>query len=71
MFVKPGTVNAATAFSSQNIVMFIAVFMAGAGYILIIQAMTMWLKQLYPEDSRGQFEGIRVMFFTLIPMIIV
>ena len=32
--------------------------------------MTMWLKQLYPEDSRGQFEGIRVLFFTLIPMII-
>jgi hypothetical protein len=44
--------------------------MAGAGYILIMQSMTMWVKQLYPAESRGQFEGIRVMFFTLIPMII-
>ena len=70
LFVKPGTVDASTAFSSQNLIMFSAVFMVGAGYILIIQAMTMWLKQLYPEDSRGQFEGIRVLFFTLIPMIL-
>lgn len=70
LFVRPETVNAATAFSSQNLVMFLAVFMVGAGYILIIQALIMWLKQLYPEDSRGQFEGIRVLFFTLIPMII-
>ena len=70
LFVKPGLVDNTTAFSMQNLTMFAAVFMAGAGYILIIQAMTMWLKQLYPEDSRGQFEGIRVLFFTLIPMII-
>ena len=39
LFVRPETVNAATAFSSQNLVMFLAVFMVGAGYILIIQAL--------------------------------
>ena len=37
---------------------------------MIMQAMTMWVRQLYPEESRGQFEGIRVLFFTLIPMLI-
>jgi predicted lysophospholipase L1 biosynthesis ABC-type transport system permease subunit len=42
----------------------------GAGYVLVMQSMTMWVKQLYPEDSRGQFEGLRVAFFTLIPMMI-
>ena len=25
---------------------------------------------LYPEDSRGQFEGIHIIFFVLIPMIV-
>jgi hypothetical protein len=70
LFVRPEAVDSSAAFASKNIVMLIAVFLVGAGYILIIQSMTMWLKQLYPEDSRGQFEGIRVLFFTLLPMII-
>lgn len=70
LFVKPGTVDTANIFSAANLPLLFAVFMAGAGYILIMQSMTMWVKQLYPAESRGQFEGIRVMFFTLIPMII-
>ena len=70
LFIKPGTVDPSNVFVSQNIVLILAVFLVGAGYILIAQSMTMWVKQLYPEESRGQFEGIRVLFFTLIPMII-
>ena len=70
LFIKPGTVDPTNVFVSQNIVLILAVFLVGAGYILIAQSMTMWVKQLYPEESRGQFEGIRVLFFTLIPMII-
>jgi MFS family permease len=70
LFVKPGTVDTGSIFSPVNLPLFLAIFMAGAGYILIMQSMTMWVKQLYPAESRGQFEGIRVMFFTLIPMII-
>ncbi len=69
-FVSPGSIDADNVLSPRNLVMFSAVFLVGAGYILIIQAMTMWIKQLYPEDSRGQYEGVRVLFFTLIPMII-
>lgn len=69
-FIRPGTVNTAAVFSAQNLPLFVAVFLAGAGYVLVTQSMTMWVKQLYPQDSRGQFEGIRVLFFTLIPMII-
>jgi MFS family permease len=69
-FVNPGTVDTGNIFSASNLPLFFAIFMAGAGYILIMQSMTMWVKQLYPAESRGQFEGIRVMFFTLIPMII-
>lgn len=70
LFVRPGTVDNTTAFSMQNIVLLLSVFLAGSGYVLTAQAMTMWTKQLYPEDSRGQFEGVRILFFTLIPMII-
>lgn len=69
-FVEPGTVDTQSLFSAANLPLFLAIFMAGAGYILIMQSMTMWVKQLYPAESRGQFEGVRVMFFTLIPMII-
>lgn len=70
LFVKPGTVDTVSVFSAPNAVLLLAVFVVGAGYILLMQSMTMWVKQLYPAESRGQFEGIRVMFFTLIPMII-
>ncbi len=70
LFVKPGTVDTANIFSSANLPLLFAVFMAGAGYILIMQSMTMWVKQLYPAESRGQFEGVRVLFFTLVPMVI-
>ena len=69
-FVSPGSIDTENVFSSMNLILFSAVFLIGAGYILIAQAMTMWIKQLYPEDSRGQYEGVRVLFFTLIPMII-
>ena len=29
-----------------------------------------WVRGLFPEKSRGQFEGIRCLFFTWIPMLI-
>lgn len=69
-FIRPGTVDAGAVFSAKNLPLFGAVFLAGAGYVLMVQSTTMWVKELYPEDSRGQFEGMRVMFFTLIPMMI-
>jgi Major Facilitator Superfamily. len=44
--------------------------LAGIGYVLILQTLTAWLKNLYPESQRGQFEGIRLIFFVLIPMVV-
>lgn len=70
LFVRPGTVDTNAVFAVKNVPLLLGVFLAGAGYVLIVQAMTMWVKQLYPENSRGQFEGVRVLFFTLIPMIV-
>lgn len=65
--VNPGNVNTA---SLWNPILLIAVFLVGLGYVLFLQTITVWSKQLYPEDARGQFEGIRILFFVLIPMII-
>jgi len=46
------------------------IFLIGVGYMLMLQTLTVWSKQLYPEDARGQFEGIRILFYVLIPMIL-
>lgn len=48
----------------------VGTFFAGLGYVLIFQTLTAWMKNLFPEDARGQFEGVKIVFFVLIPMII-
>lgn len=70
LLVRPEKVNTQVLLSLANLPMVLAILLAGAGFILMTQTMTMWTKQLYPEKARGQFEGVRVLFFTLIPMII-
>ena len=47
----------------------IGIVLTGVGYVLILQTTTAWCKNLYPEGQRGQFEGIRIIFFVLIPMV--
>lgn len=56
--------------ASSMPVLLLGMLLAGAGYVLILQTLTAWLKNLYPETQRGQFEGIRLIFFVLIPMIL-
>ena len=71
VFVKDSSsVDILNLFSAKNIPMFICVFLVGVGYVLITQACMIWVKGLFPEESKGQFEGVRVCFFTLIPMLI-
>ena len=41
----------------------------GVGYVGILQVTKVWAKQLYPENAKGQFEGIWTLFYVLIPMI--
>lgn len=70
-FVKsPADVNGDVLFSAQNIPILLCVFLVGTGYVLITQAGMIWIRGLFPEESRGQLEGIRVMAFTLIPMLL-
>ena len=48
----------------------LGMLLAGGGYVLILQTLTAWLKNLYPDKQRGQYEGIRLIFFVCIPMVL-
>jgi len=52
-----------------NPVLWIGIFVVGVGYVGILQTTKVWAKQLYPKNAKGQFEGIWILFFVLIPMI--
>ena len=68
-FVKsPESVDVNALFTAKNIPLFVCVFLVGTGYVLITQACMIWVRGLFPEESRGQLEGVRVIAFTLIPM---
>jgi MFS family permease len=64
--VRPEQVNTSSLFDP---ILFGGILLVGIGYIGFLQTMKIWAKQLYPKDSRGQFEGIWILFFVLIPMI--
>lgn len=49
--------------------LWLGIFLVGVGYVTILQTTKVWTKQLYPQNSKGQFEGIWILFFVLIPMI--
>lgn len=52
-----------------DIRVWLGIFMAGIGYITILQVAKVWTKQLYPNDSKGQFEGLWLICYSLIPAI--
>ena len=48
----------------------VGLFFFGCGYIMFMQVLSVWMKQLFPDESKGQFEGFRIIFFVLIPWIV-
>ncbi len=70
-FIKDASdVNGAAALHPKNIIMIIACFFFGTGEILMTEACMIWVRGLFPEEKRGQFEGIRSIFFVWLPMLI-
>ena len=67
LLVSPANVDPSTVWNPN---LMAGMLFVGIGYILFLQTITVWSKRLYPEDSRGQFEGIRIVFYVLIPMVI-
>ncbi len=71
VFVKsPADVNCAVLLSMDNLPLFVSVFLVGSGYVLLTQGCMIWVRGLFPEENRGQLEGIRSVSFTLVPMLI-
>jgi len=63
-----------TQFSSNNraaltATIIIATFFVGGGYMVFYQALMIWCKNLYPEEQRGQLEGVRLLFYVCVPMV--
>lgn len=46
----------------------LGIVLVGGGYMCVYQALMIWVKNLYPEDKRGALEGVRLLFYVLIPM---
>lgn len=58
-------------FAGKTIVLLLpGIILAGVGYVLIMQTTTAWMKNLYPEGNFGQFEGVRIIFNVMIPMVL-
>ncbi len=66
-FGRPENVDPSTIL---NWSLLIGLFFFGCGYIMFMQVLSVWMKELFPEDSKGQFEGFRIIFFVLIPWIV-
>ncbi len=64
--IKPSDVDPSRLFQLR---LWLGIFIVGVGYIGFLQTVKVWAKQLYPVEARGQFEGIWILFFVLIPMI--
>lgn len=67
IFGKPEYIDPTTI---MNIPLLVGLFFFGCGYIMFMQVTSVWMKQLFPEDAKGQFEGFRIVFFVLIPWIV-
>ncbi len=67
VFGRPQYVDPTTML---NWPLLIGLFFFGCGYIMFMQVLSVWMKQLFPEEAKGQFEGFRIVFFVLIPWVV-
>ncbi len=67
LFGRPQYIDPSTIL---NWPLLIGLFFFGCGYIMFMQVLSVWMKQLFPDEAKGQFEGFRIIFFVLIPWIV-
>ena len=60
--------NILLAFSKNIPMLFIFIMLSALGYIINLEATTAWFKNLAPEGKTGNIEGVRQIFYNLIPM---
>lgn len=59
---------AGVSYLGEVIVILVGIFFVGIGYMCLYQTLMVLIKNLYPEDMRSQFEGVRMIFYVCIPM---
>ena len=64
-FISPENVDTSKIF---HLPLFLGIFLVGISYIVMLQATKTWTKNLYPKESRGQYEGLWAISYALIPM---
>lgn len=57
-------------FALANLELIVTIFFIGTGLILINMACMIWVRGLFPQKDRGQFEGMRSVFFVWAPMVL-
>lgn len=67
IFGKPEAVDPSTLL---NFNLIIPLVFFGCGYVMFMQVLSVWTKQLFPTESKGQFEGFRIIFFVLLPWLL-
>ncbi len=58
------------SFSTQIYQVVITLILQFIGLIILLLSTGAWMKNLMPQENRGQFEGVRMIFNVAIPMII-
>jgi hypothetical protein len=65
---KPGANPRKNAAQSTAPLLRVGIFATGLGYVLNMQTLSAWVKNLLPEGRFGQFEGIRTLF-VFVPLV--
>ncbi len=64
--ITPEDVDTSKTF---NLRIFAAIFLVGISYIIMLQATKTWTKNLFPEENKGQYEGLWATAYAFIPML--
>ena len=64
-----GIIFGATAYTHSYVVALIGVIFLLIGYVGVEQTCVSWMKNLFPTNAHGQYEGIRMIFYVAIPMV--
>ena len=68
LFMYPLSPIKVNPYKIFNFDLYLAVFLLGVSYVIMLQATKVWTKKLYPVDSKAQYEGSWIVSYALIPM---
>lgn len=58
------------SFARENYLVVFSGSLIFLGFVILALSIGAWVKNLMPEESRGQFEGVRMIFYVALPMVI-